>query len=188
MASKTGSGQYSLKLVGPGHSFERPISEEVATQVIQLVMGATVSQAAFPAVGASTRPDAQSIVAHQRPTSAKHFLLDKKPKNAYQRVACLAYYLTHFSDTPQFKTEDITKANTDAAQPRLSNPSLAVSHATNTYNYLSPVGGGKKQLTALGEAVVDALPDLQKVKSLQSEHKPRRKRTTRPSKAKKSTK
>ena len=36
----------------------------------------------------------------------------------------------------------------------LSNPSLAVTHATSTYHYLSTVGGDKKQITALGEAAV----------------------------------
>ena len=47
--------------------------------------------------------------------SPKEFLFQKQPKTDVERVACLAYYLTHYRGTPHFKTVDISKLNTEAA-------------------------------------------------------------------------
>ena len=89
----------------------------------------------------------------------------------------MAYYLTKYRDMPEFKTKDLTELNKQtAAARRLSNPPRAVNHATDTYRFLSAAGGGKKQITTLGEAVVEALPDREKVKAALAEHKPRRAR------------
>src|SRR5438105_4083846 len=41
----------------------------------------------------------------------KAFLLEKRPRTDVERVACLAYYLTHYREMPEFKTNDITKLN-----------------------------------------------------------------------------
>ena len=38
--------------------------------------------------------------------SAKEFLYEKKPQTDVERIACLAYYLTHYRTTPHFKTTD----------------------------------------------------------------------------------
>ena len=46
----------------------------------------------------------------------KEFMLQKQPNTDVERVACLAYYLAHYRDIPHFKTTDINKLNTDAAQ------------------------------------------------------------------------
>jgi hypothetical protein len=100
---------------------------------------------------------------------------NKRPQNNYQRVACLAYYLAHERNTPHFKTRDITNLNTEAAQSTLSNSAVFVRDATSKYHFLSAAGGGKKQITALGEAVVEALPDQAKVSAAIADHNPRRK-------------
>jgi hypothetical protein len=65
----------------------------------------------------------------------------------------------------QFKTADLTKLNREAAQPLIGNPAQAVDNATKISQYLTQAGGGKKQITPRGEAVVDALPDREKVKA-----------------------
>jgi hypothetical protein len=102
----------------------------------------------------------------------------KMPKTDVQRIACLAYYLTHGREQPHFKTEDLTKLNTEAGGTPLSNPSMAVSNATKQNKFLGAVGEGKKQITALGEDVVTALPDEEAVKAVLANHrKPRRKKT-----------
>ncbi len=64
--------------------------------------------------------------------SPKEFLLQKQPKTDVERVACLAFYLTHFRETPFFKTIDISKLNTEAAQPKFSNAAKSVDNATAT--------------------------------------------------------
>ena len=54
-----------------------------------------------------------------RSMSPKEFILQKQPQTDVERVACLGYYLTHYRDVPQFKTLDISKVNTEAAQPKV---------------------------------------------------------------------
>src|SRR6185437_11486905 len=57
--------------------------------------------------------------------SPKQFLLEKQPRTDVERVACLAFYLTYFRDAPHFKTLDLAKLNTEAAQPKFSNTAFA---------------------------------------------------------------
>ena len=90
--------------------------------------------------------------------SPKEFLMKKQPRSDVERVACLGYYLGHYRDQPHFKTLDISKLNTEAAQSKLSNAASAVNNAT-TYGYLAPATKGTKQLSGGGEMFVEALPD-----------------------------
>ena len=88
----------------------------------------------------------------------KEFLLQKQPKTDVERMACIAYYLTHFRDTPYFKTLDLAKLNTEAAQPKFSNAAYAASNAANC-GYLAPAPKGQRQISAAGEQFVIVLPD-----------------------------
>lgn len=93
-----------------------------------------------------------------RSISPKEFLRDKTPQTDIERVACLGYYLTHYKDLPHFKTIDISKLNTEAAQPKLSNPTTAVDNATKA-GLLVQASRGNKQMSAAGEHFVQLLPD-----------------------------
>jgi len=93
-----------------------------------------------------------------RGASPKEFLRDKKPGSDVERVACLAYYLTHHRDIPHFKTVDISALNTEAAQPKFSNASMAVDNASKA-GLLVQALKGAKQLSASGEHYVQLLPD-----------------------------
>lgn len=93
-----------------------------------------------------------------RNASPKAFLRDKMPTTDVERVACLAYYLTHYRDTPHFKTLELSTLNTEAAQPKFSNATYAVDNATKA-GLLVPAVKGTKQLSAAGELFVQALPD-----------------------------
>jgi hypothetical protein len=163
------SDQHKIKLTGPGLSFDRPVSKEVATRITNLVM---TGDAGAPATGSDNQVEGQEPAGG---TTPKQFIAKKRPSNDYQRVACLAYYSAHHRNLQQFKTIDITKLATEAAM-HLSNSSRAVDHATSTYHFLAKAGGGKKQITTLGELVVDALPDQDKVKAAIAEHKPRKRK------------
>ncbi len=99
-----------------------------------------------------------------RTMSAKDFLREKQPSSDVERVACLAYYLTHFKDTPHFKTVDISSLNIEAAQPKFANASAAVDNA-RARGYLVPSTSGNKQLSAMGEKYVELLPDRDAAKS-----------------------
>lgn len=93
-----------------------------------------------------------------RTISPKEFLAQKRPETDIERAACLAYYLTHFRNTPQFKTLEISKLNTEAAQVKFSNAAYAVDNALRR-GFLASASHGNKQITAMGEQFVLALPD-----------------------------
>ena len=106
--------------------------------------------------------------------SPKDFLFQKRPQSDVERVTALAYYLTHYRDTPYFKTLDISKLNTEAAQAKFSNPAYAVDNATKL-GYLVPASKGDKQLSAAGELFVQALPDREAAKEAMQSARPKRK-------------
>ncbi len=100
-------------------------------------------------------------------------MFEKQPKTDVEKVACLAYYLTHYRDTPHFKTLDLSKLNTEAAQVKFSNPAVAVDNATKQ-TYLVPATKGNKQLSARGEQFVLALPDRDKARDVMANARPRK--------------
>jgi hypothetical protein len=105
--------------------------------------------------------------------SPKEFLVKKQPRSDVERVACLGYYLGHYRDQPHFKTLDISKLNTEAAQSKLSNAAYAVNNATK-YGYLAPAVKGSKQLSAGGEMFVEALPDRDAAAAALAHSRPKR--------------
>ena len=95
----------------------------------------------------------------------KEFVFQKAPKTDIERVVCLAYFLTHYRSQPHFKTIDISKLNTEAAQLKFSNASAAVENAAAA-GLLASAGKGNKQLSASGERYVDVLPDRDAAKDV----------------------
>ena len=103
----------------------------------------------------------------------KAFLKEKGPKTDVERVACLAFYLAHHRDLPYFKTQDLTKLNTEAAQPKFSNASYAAANAVKL-GYLAAGPKGQRQISAFGEEFVTALPDRDAAKEVASSMRPKR--------------
>lgn len=112
----------------------------------------------------------------------KQFLIEKQPLTDIERVACLAFYLTHYRSMPHFKTLDISKLNTEAAQVKFSNPAVSVDNATKR-GFLVPATKGMKQLGVLGERFVNALPDRERARALSE--KKRLRKTKRPKRSRK---
>ncbi len=108
-----------------------------------------------------------------RSDSPKEFLLQKQPKTDVERVACIAYYLTHFRETPHFRALDISKLNTDAAQPKFSNANYTLQNAM-AMGYLAPATKGNKQLSAAGERFVQLLPDREAARAAMNSVRKRR--------------
>jgi hypothetical protein len=104
----------------------------------------------------------------------KEFISDKRPRAVAERVACLAYYLTHFRDTKEFSSAEIAGLNTEAASPKI-NPARDVDNADRSSGYLVSAGNRKKQITTRGEKLVLALPDRTAVDAVLAEY-PHRKR------------
>lgn len=167
----------------------RPLSEDQRRRLLQTVLtffavdgrGSGGTHSAPAPVGPQL--DRQTgAFSEDRTPSPKEFLAEKKPSTELERVACLAYYLTHYRDTPHFKTVDISKLNTEAAQIKFSNPARAVDNAAKA-GFLVPASQGNKQLSALAEQYVQALPDRGAAKAAVADSRPRRKpkRVRRPS-------
>lgn len=112
----------------------------------------------------------------------KQFLAGKEPSTDVERMTCLAYYLTKARDIPEFNTSDLTQLNTEAAGRRFTNAAATGKNATTKSGYLTGAGGKKRQITHLGEQIVEALPDHDAVKAILA-RQPKRKRPAR-SKAK----
>ncbi len=106
--------------------------------------------------------------------SPKEFLREKGPQSDVERIACLAYFLTHYRDTSEFKTLDLSKLNTEAAQPKFSNPSKSAGNALQ-YGYLAHANKGFRQISAAGEDFVRALPDRSMAKEKMQKNRPKRK-------------
>ncbi|MCT7327080.1 hypothetical protein [Ralstonia mojiangensis] len=131
--------------------FDLPFMERSTSVHIHAV------QAAPPSISGVSHGLPGSFSEVRTPTP-KSFLLEKRPQTESERVACLAYYLTHYRNEPNFKTLDLSKLNTEAAQIKFSNPARAVDNAVGAM-FLIPAGQGKKQLSAIGELYVQSLPD-----------------------------
>jgi hypothetical protein len=123
---------------------------------------------------AERRPRASSpaTFSEDRSLSPKQFLNEKRPRTDVERVACLAFYLTHYRSTPEFTTLDISKINTEAAQRKLANPTAAVNNAAQ-YGYLVPASKGNRQISAPGERYVQLLPDYDAAKEAMASARPR---------------
>lgn len=100
---------------------------------------------------------------NSRAPTPKEFLLQKQPNTNIERVACLAYYLTHYRDVQQFNIIDINKLNTEAGQIKLSDASCTVRDAV-TSGYLAAATMGMKRLSAEGVRYVEAMPDRDAIK------------------------
>lgn len=116
--------------------------------------------------------------------SIKEFMTAKKPNGFYERVTCLAYYLEKIQGLEGFKTVEITQANKDARLSPMSNPTFFVNDAASKYGFLTPIGNAKKALSPRGEALVEALPDRQKVNEVLEEFPVKRKASKKSAKPK----
>ena len=157
-----------------------PLSEDGRIKLLQTVatflgIDASHFQTSSAASGGQQAriPSSPSTFSEKKDISPKEFLLLKQPRNDVERVACLAYYLTHYRNTPEFKTLDISKLNTEAAQPKFSNASVPVDNARQKA-FLVSTTRGNKQLGALGERFVQALPDREAAKNVMQNLRVRR--------------
>ena len=116
----------------------------------------------------------QGAFSEDRSLSPKDFLHDKSPQTDIERVTCLAYYLTHYRATPHFKTLDISKLNTEAAQIKFSNAAWSVENAAKK-GLLVPAPQGHKQISSFGERFVLALPNREAAKAVLANVRKKRK-------------
>jgi hypothetical protein len=147
--------------------------------------GLGLGDAGTQALGGGGGGTAKTTVVAGQPGTAQHakaWLRVKAPKSVLQQVACLAFYLTNFKSTPHFKAKEIDDMNREAGGARIGNPRQSTNDAMSKSGFLSVAGGGKKQITAFGEEVVNALPDQVAVKAIPAPRKGRKKKPVKKSK------
>lgn len=120
---------------------------------------------------ANKNGDVQQVIAKK---DARAFIRIKRPVTDIQRVACLGYFVMETTGQQGFSSKEIGQANIDSGGTKINLP-RALDNATRRAKYLSSRGGNSKQLTTLGEDVVDALPDQQAVSELEAAAKVRKK-------------
>ncbi len=106
------------------------------------------------------------------------FVSKKKPKDHYQRVAVIAFYLKFKEGKDEFKNAEMDKINTgQARQSKIGNIADVIAKAQNRYKFLTRgISPATHQLSTLGEEVVSALPNQEEVTRLIKENKPHKKR------------
>ncbi len=146
-------------MLGPLHQdARRRLIDTVCTFFDLATVRADLERMPSPHAPIAVERKAPSFQFTEDEPSVKQFLLQKSPTTDVERVACLAFYLARYRATPHFKTKDITAANTEGAQRRFSNAAISVENAAKM-GYLVPSIKGSKQLSAIGERFVEALPD-----------------------------
>ncbi len=165
----------ALRSITNDQARERILKAAASFFRVSIAFGSFTHTPAASSLSHRAESPSPTAFSSERTVSPKDFLRDKQPKTDVERVACLGYYLTHYRETPHFKTIDISKLNTEAAQPKLSNAAMAVDNATKAH-YLVPAAKGNKQISASGESFVQALPDRDLARSEMQKTRPRKRR------------
>ncbi|WP_462252724.1 hypothetical protein [Ferruginibacter sp.] len=118
-------------------------------------------------------------------TSIKDFLVQKKPHDNAEKIACIVYFLEKVQGLDGVKNMDIIQGNKDGRQPSFSNASVFINHAISRQHFLTSIGGSKKALSAKGEAIVNALPEREAVSKALAEHASKKKTAKKSTKKKK---
>jgi hypothetical protein len=159
-----------------------PLDEESRARVLDSVstffshrVAAHNNDATTPITAPAHSQVGRPAFSESKAPTPKEFMFQKQPKTDVERITCLAFYLTHFRDTPHFKTLDLGKLNTEAAQIKFSNTAYATENATKA-GYLAPAAKGQKQITAWGEQFVAALPDREAAAQVLAQLRKRKKK------------
>ena len=167
--------QTDVEAVQAVHSVLVDLDPDTRTRVLRAV-GALLQMPESTATTAGAAPQiaATGSSGHQpgdlQNIKIDAFVTSKRPLDTYQRLACLAYFLEHKEGKIDIFAKDLTKANTDARQVRISNITTFLDLAARRHGLFAAAGRGKKRLTARGSAMVEALPDQNAVKAALQQH------------------
>jgi hypothetical protein len=171
-----GPKQQELEAINAIFQILNSLDQEDQQKVLQTVSAYYQSGTYVPprTAGRSPEPSVIGPFSEDRSMTPKTFILQKQPTTDVERIACLAYYLTHYRDMPQFKTLDLSMLNTEAAQPKFANAADSSNNAVKR-GYLVQAAKDNKMLSAAGEVFVQKLPDKEAARAAMSNVKPRRK-------------
>src|SRR5438105_12140293 len=103
--------RFVLKTASERMGIAPPHAKDAGTTQYSSVSGAPADTRLHPAGLQRTSMGNRNSLEDVTP---KQFLKMKRPKTDVERIACLAYYLLNARNQPHFKTDDLTKLNTEA--------------------------------------------------------------------------
>lgn len=174
--------KFKLKLSGPGLDLDTAITELQAKTIFNIAF-APASPNAGDVGGVSELPITPLVLPAGAVPPPRDFIATKNPMTEQERITCLAYYLYKFRKIERFSAKELKDLNAAAAQPMFNNISYTARDAATT-GYLASVGGGKKMLAMLGERVVDAMPNREKVAEVLKKYGKKNRKRSAISKAK----
>lgn len=183
MATKNNDAAALDAIISILRELEDEERERVLSTVTTFFLKRVSGPIARPESAVTGSPTSVPAFSEDLSLTPKEFLLQKQPRTDVERVACLAYYLTHYRDMPHFKTLDLSKLNTDAAQRKFANAAFSAGNALKR-GYLAAATKGHRQLSAAGEQFVRAMPDRVAAKQAMDGFRLKRK-TTRKKKIRK---
>jgi hypothetical protein len=149
----------------------------IAAAVSKLgIVAATIHST--PVAGAVNQKNSRAVVSGKAGSNehAKNFVRLKNAPTDVLRAVVLGYYLTHFRNKGSYKPPDLTALNNEAAGMTINNMNRAMENATKRNKYFAPSKSSNAiRITAHGEAIVEALPDMVAVAAVKKAA-PRRKR------------
>ena len=168
--------KYKITIKGPGLTFDQSVDKNSANKIMSFVMTGSALPDGGGGRSGGDSGGAGAGGANLSDLNPKQFIAQKKPKTQYERIACLGYFLHTGRKVAEFGAEEIAAINKEAAKQPISNLSQILNDTTRKYGYLTAAGVGNKQMTVLGDAIVEALPDRDAVKTAIAEHRPGKKR------------
>jgi hypothetical protein len=170
--------KFKITIKGPGLSFDQSVDKNGANRIMSFIM----TGSALPDGGGGNGNGSGGVGAGSASganlsgLNPKQFVAQKKPKTQYERIACLGYFLHTVRKIAEFGAGEMKAINKEAAQQPILNLPQIMGDTSGKYGFLSAAGGGKKQMTVLGDAVVEGLPDREAVKVAMAEHRTGNKR------------
>jgi hypothetical protein len=189
-----GGGSSELDAMAAAYKALESLDETGRQRAMHWLSGALGIAPSAPTTKGSTArpgdtPQGNGAIAKNEDTGdiprPKEFIVQKRPKNNAERIACLGFYLTHYRGMTSFSAREISTINTEAALSKMLNLSRDIDNTDRTSGYIVSAGSRLKQMTSRGEELVRALPNRDAVKLALESHPHRRRKAS--TGAKKST-
>jgi hypothetical protein len=115
--SPDGASSYQLTLEGSGVKIDRPVSEAVARQVIEIVLGGASAPTGGHATPASARDTTGSPARNRRGKSLREFLTEVEASRNLDKIVAIGAYLHEQRSYETFSSSQIKAEFRNAREP-----------------------------------------------------------------------
>ena len=163
--------KYTVKIVGPGMSFEHEVNEEVAKRtMLSLLTGESQDHVNKGNTGTKElleqEQNKKNDAGSQPEKAIREFMLDFSPKRIPDKIATIAYFLKTNKSKDTFSKSDLIKSFEDAAEPVPKNLGRDIRWTLQSGWIAAKTGEtGQYYITSTGESVVKSNFPADKIKS-----------------------